>query len=114
MPRALLLNLVLPGAGFSLLGQPWWHLGWFGLMCAANVVTAVLLLRLNTFWPLLLSLGTHAALLWHGARVAPRTLDPSVRAALIALHAVFAVMVACILALALVPGLGDRLFAPRT
>ncbi|MBZ9712380.1 hypothetical protein [Deinococcus multiflagellatus] len=70
--RALLgqvLNVVLPGAGFTLLGRWGWHLGWFAVLTVLAVCGDHLSQRANTSLPLVLPLLGWLVLMLHFRQV---------------------------------------------
>ncbi|OLV15776.1 hypothetical protein [Deinococcus marmoris] len=107
------LNFFLPGAGFSLIGRWGWHLGWFGILAALNVVVAILSLISSS--PLLLLLPligfivmhVHFARIydWHEERGVWPPLEPVLKAVLIAGHFFVGFILTGILAAVLIPNL---------
>lgn len=49
-----LLNVVLPGAGFTYFNKPGWHLGWIGILLASSVIGVLLSIVLQARAVLLL------------------------------------------------------------
>ncbi|PNY81637.1 hypothetical protein [Deinococcus koreensis] len=108
-----LLNIVLPGAGFTYIGRWGWHLGWFAVLCGLNVVAGILAAATGTPIPLILPLIGFVVMLVHFGRVYAEgqdrhfrpQLERPIKLALILGHAFLGFMLTGILAAVLIPNL---------
>ncbi|UBV42136.1 hypothetical protein LAJ19_10900 [Deinococcus taeanensis] len=108
-----LLNLLLPGSGFSYIGLIGWHVGWIGILIVLNLLASVVAGLTGSSGALLLPVAGVGALLVHfGRAYAQREArsfrpdpDNSVKIALIAGHAVLHLFLVGILAAVLIPNL---------
>ncbi|PTA67396.1 hypothetical protein [Deinococcus arcticus] len=64
-----LLNVLLPGAGFTLINRWGWHLGWFGIQVGLYLVASILSGATGTLLPLALPFVGFIAMLVHFGRV---------------------------------------------
>ncbi|WP_221089310.1 hypothetical protein [Deinococcus aquaedulcis] len=108
-----LLNVLLPGAGFTLVNRWGWHLGWVGLLLGLYLTASVLVTVTGQFWPLALPLLGFVAMLVHFGRVyaeqKARAFQPplelAVKLVLILGHFLVGFMLTGILAAVLIPNL---------
>ncbi|MHA0042933.1 hypothetical protein [Deinococcus sp. PEB2-63] len=118
-----LLNVLLPGAGFTYIGLVGWHVGWVGILLALNLTGALLVglttvpvfgvLPLVGFVIMLVHFGQAYA--WRAAQQFRPDLEAGVKIGLIAGHAVLNVAAVGLLAAVLMPGLlGARERAERS
>ena len=108
-----LLNVLLPGAGFTYIGLVGWHVGWVGILLVLNL-TGAFLVGLTTVpvFGVLPLVGFVALLVHFGQAYARRAaqqfrpdLEAGVKIGLIAGHAVLNVAAVGLLAAVLMPGL---------
>lgn len=108
-----LLNVLLPGAGFTYIGLVGWHIGWVGILLALNLLGAFLVgLTTAPVFGVLPLMGFVALLVHFGHAYARRAtqqfrpdLADGVKIGLIAGHAVLSVAMVGLLAAVLIPGL---------
>ncbi|MBZ9751832.1 hypothetical protein K7W42_13305 [Deinococcus sp. HMF7604] len=108
-----LLNILLPGAGFTLINRWGWHLGWFGIQVGLYVVASILSGVTGTPLPLVLPFIGFVAMLVHFGRVyaeqADRDFQPplelAVKLVLILGHFFIGFVLVGILAAVLIPNL---------
>lgn len=108
-----LLNVLLPGSGFSYIGRWGWHLGWYAILGALASVGVVLSVATGGLLGLLLPLAGFVVMLVHFGRVYAEQdarrfqppLELAVKIVLIAGHLFLGLMSTGVLAAVLIPNL---------
>ncbi|WP_189101285.1 hypothetical protein [Deinococcus knuensis] len=108
-----LLNVLLPGAGFTYVGLVGWHVGWVGILIALNLLGSVLVgVTSSPVFGLLPFLGWVTQLVHFGRTYAARAernfqpdLDSGMKIGLIAGHAVLNFLLVGVLTAVLIPNL---------
>ncbi|WP_309569926.1 hypothetical protein [Deinococcus sp.] len=101
----LVLNLLLPGAGFSYIGRWGWHLGWVVLMLALSAMGLILSRVIGLGLPIVLPFGGFLVMLVHYSRIYTQQeqgnfqppLAAGVKVALIVAHVVGAALLASVM-----------------
>ena len=107
------LNIFLPGAGFTYIGRWGWHLGWFGILFGLNVVAVILSAVTGAPLLLILPLIGFVLMLVHFGRVYAEgqernfrpPLELPIKLALILGHAFLGLMLVGMQAAVLIPNL---------